>query len=146
MIDLKKKSQEYPIIVAFRIERYEDGKPGKEECERVRNAVLEYAKEIVANAPEDSLVTHADYFDLCGSMVYDRYSDDEDRHSENYGEEDRWCVDMHFVARFRIKGPDCIQARAKFWEWLNDLIADSIDDSIENYATNFNGNELNFIR
>jgi hypothetical protein len=144
MINLNKEN-EYPIIVRVAVERYEDGKPGKAENDRVRNSVLAFVNWIVANAPEDSLVTHADYFDLCGSMVYDRFAEDEDRSGEDCGEEDRWCVDMHFVARFTIKGEDCIKARAVFWEWFGEVTMDSQDDSIEHFATNLNASELNFI-
>lgn len=141
------KHNKYPIVVRITIERYEDGKPGNKEMERVRSIVLDYANEIIKNPPEDSLVTLADYFDLCGSMVYDRYEEDEKGQGEDFGEEDRWCVEMHFVARFTIEGADCIKARTAFWERLNDeVIGDAIDESIEHYATNFNANELNFIR
>ena len=129
------KEQQIPVFVRFIIERYEDGPKGK--LAEARKVVEEYAAEITKNPPEQSIGTLAQYFDLVKVYAYDRYEEDEDD-GEDFGEEDRYCVELTYIARFTIKARSEDEAYERVFDMINERCEDCVDESIEHYATNLN--------
>lgn len=126
------KEQQIPVLVRFIIDRYEDGPKGK--LDEVRKVVLDYATEITTNPPEESIVTLAQYFDLVKVHAEDRYEEDGD----DEGEEDRYCVELTYIARFVVNARTEAEAHERVFAMINERCEDSIDESIEHYSTNLN--------
>lgn len=141
------KEQQIPVLVRFIIDRYEDGPKGK--LDEVRKVVLDYATEITTNPPEESIVTLAQYFDLVKVHAEDRYEEDEEHLADesgrdgsgeetDFGYEDRYCVELTYIARFVVNARTEAEAHERVFAMINERCEDSIDESIEHYATNLN--------
>ena len=145
------KERKISVLVRFTIERYEDGPKGM--VEEVRKGVVKYAYSIVDNPPAESIATLAQYFDLVGVVASDRYEEDEEHLADeagrdgtgeeaDLGEEDRYCVELTFIARFVVKAKDAKEASEKVFKMIEQRCEDTVDDSIEHYATNLNASPV----
>lgn len=142
-----------PVLVRFIIERYVDRSPEVTSPDMAHKIVLESAQHFIDNRPDESLVAFADYFDIVASSAYDRYADDEEHLADesgrdgtgeptDLGDEDRYSVELIIVARYKVHARTKIEAKARTFALIDDLISDVHGDSIEEYATNLSCSDI----
>lgn len=141
-------NKEHSILVRIVIERYEDRVKGQTSVDEIHRGVVAWADKLIKERPEGSLVNAATGFVMVASCGYDRYEEDE-RHMDDearragsfvapadFGDEDRYCVELKYLARFVVGGSSMEEACERLAGTMEDLFMDCHGDSLEEYATN----------
>lgn len=140
-----KTPNKYAFIFRFVIERYEDRCPQMPDIDTARKAVVDWTGKLIQQArqsKEQTVVSMSDYFDIVAVSAYDRYAEDEDD-GEDYGDEDRWSVEMVCVARYTVESTEGEKkAMASLSEYLGELCEDVAGDTVEEFATNLSFTDI----
>jgi hypothetical protein len=118
------------ILVNIHVNRYEDTGKGFNTLEQAEASVVAYADELIAG--KAGLAGVAKSFDLVDVLT-------EDNGKECDGEDiGRWTVGLYYVARFELVEPMPYEkAWAEVIELIEEFIGDACEDSIEEYACDF---------
>lgn len=123
------------ILVGINVTRYEDTGKGYETLEKAEASVVAYADSLIAG--KAGLAGVAKSFDLVDVSC-------EDNGEECDGEDcGRWTIGLAYIARFDLAKPVPFdEAWAEVLDLIEEFTGDAIDESIEEYACDFDVDEI----
>jgi hypothetical protein len=121
------------------IVRYEDTGKGYETSENAGKSATKYLKELIANPAKDELDGEVQLsLSALAKHITIKLVTVDDNGEDSDGEDDgRWSICFNLRASFEVEAEDLASAKAKLYEAVEASSEDVIEDSIEEYASDF---------
>ena len=139
MKNTKNKTKVHTIWADIYVVRYEDTGEGYNTADEALKSSRKYLNEVIEKRATDELDGELQHSVASrAESISITLATCDDNGEESDGEDDgRWSICFCLRGKFLVEADDVVSARVKLLEEIEEIAGDPMDDSIEEYASDF---------
>ena len=139
MKNTKNKTKVHTIWADIYVVRYEDTGEGYNTADEALKSSRKYLNEVIEKRATDELDGELQHSVASrAESISITLATCDDNGEESDGEDDgRWSICFNLRGKFLVEADDVVSARVKLLEEIDEIAGDPMDDSIEEYASDF---------